>query len=89
MIIDCDSCAVRGLECGDCVVTVLLRGPADLDAREQAAIAVLAEAGMLPPLRLVTDDPDAGPDPEGGRERPGVRPDDRPGSPPRRHRAAG
>ena len=53
MIIDCDSCAVRGLECGDCVVTVLLRGPADLDAREQAAIAVLAEAGMLPPLRLV------------------------------------
>ena len=58
MIIDCDSCAVRGLECGDCVVTVLLRGPADLDAREQAAIAVLAEAGMLPPLRLVAADGD-------------------------------
>ena len=53
MIIDCDSCAVRGLECGDCVVTVLLLGPAELDRREQAAIAVLAEAGMLPPLRLV------------------------------------
>ncbi len=27
MIIDCDECAVRGLACGDCVVTVLLGGP--------------------------------------------------------------
>ena len=81
MIIDCDSCAVRGLECGDCVVTVLLRGPADLDAREQAAIAVLAEAGMLPPLRLVSNDPEAEP--------PGGRPEDRPGSSGGRHRAAG
>ena len=79
MIIDCDSCAVRGLECGDCVVTVLLRGPADLDAREQAAIAVLAEAGMLPPLRLVANGEDLEP------ERPAaVHPDD-----PGQQRAAG
>ena len=27
MVIDCDSCAVRGVECGDCVVTVLLGSP--------------------------------------------------------------
>lgn len=27
MLIDCDSCAVRGLACGDCVVTVLLGVP--------------------------------------------------------------
>jgi hypothetical protein len=27
MIIECDACAVRGLECGDCVVTVLLGAP--------------------------------------------------------------
>ena len=81
MIIDCDSCAVRGLECGDCVVTVLLRGPADLDAREQAAIAVLAEAGMLPPLRLVAN----GGDEDVPEPPPVVRPDD--GT--RRHRAAG
>ena len=26
MLIDCDSCAVRDLQCGDCVVTVLLGG---------------------------------------------------------------
>ena len=60
MLIDCDTCAVRGLACGDCVVTVLLGGPAadadgvvDLDAAEQAAIQVLAGSGLVPPLRLV------------------------------------
>jgi len=83
MIIDCDSCAVRGLECGDCVVTVLLRGSADdLDTREREAIAVLAQAGMLPPLRLVAGDGDPADEPP----RPGVRPTDGPGH---RHRAAG
>ncbi len=56
MLIDCDSCAVRGLACGDCVVTVLLGvSPAgvELDAAEQAAISVLADQGLVPPLRLV------------------------------------
>jgi hypothetical protein len=28
MLIDCDACAVRGPACGDCVVSVLLAGPA-------------------------------------------------------------
>lgn len=66
MMIDCDTCVVRDLACGDCVVTVLLgcAPPAreddhavsgvDLDGREQAAIAVLAGAGLVPPLRLVS-----------------------------------
>ena len=72
MIIDCDSCAVRGLECGDCVVTVLLLGPAELDRREQAAIAVLAEAGMLPPLRLVPNGD--GFDDDAEHDGPGVQP---------------
>jgi hypothetical protein len=87
MIIDCDSCAVRGLECGDCVVTVLLRGSADdLDNRERAAIAVLAEAGMLPPLRLVASDgDDVGQGPPGDG-RPAPRPT---GGPGHEHRAAG
>jgi len=56
MLIDCDSCYVRGLACGDCVVTVLLGGPphgVQLDAEEQVALDVLAAAGMVPPLRLV------------------------------------
>jgi hypothetical protein len=57
VLIDCDSCAVRGLACGDCVVTVLLGvSPAgvELDAAEQAALSVLADQGLVPPLRLVT-----------------------------------
>lgn len=55
MLIDCDSCRVRGPACGDCVVSVLLGPPgADLDGEEQAAIAVLASSGLVPPLRLVT-----------------------------------
>jgi len=57
MIIDCDRCEVRGVACGDCVVTVLLGAPPEgvvLGHAERAAIGVLAEAGLVPPLRLVT-----------------------------------
>ncbi len=55
-VIDCDRCAVRGAGCGDCVVTVLLGGPPEgvqLDAVEERALTVLAEAGLVPPLRMV------------------------------------
>jgi hypothetical protein len=56
VLIDCDSCEVRGLACGDCVVTVLLGAPPDgvvLDDDERRAIGVLAGSGLVPPLRLV------------------------------------
>jgi len=56
LLIDCDSCLVRGNGCSDCVVTVLL-GPIDglsLDTEEQAALTALADTGLVPPLRLVT-----------------------------------
>ena len=59
MLIDCDTCIVRGAACGHCVVTVLLGAPpsasggVELDGAEQAAIAVLAESGLVPPLRLL------------------------------------
>jgi hypothetical protein len=56
MLIDCDTCAARGLACGDCVMTMLLGGPpapVDLDEDERAAITSLADAGLVPPLRLV------------------------------------
>ncbi len=58
MLIDCDTCEVRGLACGDCVVSVLLGPPPGLefDASERAAIDVLAEIGLVPPLRLVRGD---------------------------------
>ncbi|MFL6181701.1 MAG: hypothetical protein ACJ73J_05280 [Actinomycetes bacterium] len=62
MIIDCDGCAVRGDACGDCVVAVLLGAPPEIGAEEERAIGVLAEAGLVPPLRLVSgpapDQPD-------------------------------
>jgi hypothetical protein len=55
---------VRGLACGDCVVTFLLGstpqadtggrpGVVDLDHEERAALSVLADSGLVPPLRLV------------------------------------
>ena len=58
MIIDCDSCDVRGRACGDCVVTVLLGAPptgVELDEAERVALDALAGAGLVPPLRLVVD----------------------------------
>jgi len=56
MHIDCGTCVVRGLSCHDCVVTVLLGPPPELsfDHDEQQALAVLADSGLIPPLRMVT-----------------------------------
>ncbi len=88
MLIDCDTCAVRGDACAGCIVTVLLgathtghhplpgdtvavaaatdvgcsagSGPGghrprglDWDDTERAALRVLADSGLVPPLRLV------------------------------------
>lgn len=54
--VDCDACTMRGIGCGDCVITVLLGGPpygVELDADERRAIDVLSAAGLVPPLRMV------------------------------------
>lgn len=56
MIIDCGSCVMRDIACDECVVTFLLGPPATLDSQEQTALAVLAEGGLVPPLRLVARD---------------------------------
>ncbi|MGI8702407.1 MAG: hypothetical protein ACR2JU_14625 [Nocardioidaceae bacterium] len=56
LVVDCDTCRVRGIGCGDCVVTVLLGGPpsgVSLNDEERRAVEVLAAAGLVPPLRLV------------------------------------
>ncbi len=61
MMIDCGRCAMRGAGCQDCVVATL--GPSNvtryperargyLDEAEVRALRVLADAGMVPPLRL-------------------------------------
>jgi hypothetical protein len=62
MVIDCERCGVRGVGCGDCVVTVLLGAPPEgvrLDDTERRALAALAEGGLVPPLRLVTGQGDS------------------------------
>ncbi len=58
VVVDCDRCLVRSPgACGDCIVTVLLGAPPagiEIDSEEMAALEVLADAGCVPPLRLVT-----------------------------------
>jgi hypothetical protein len=56
MLIDCDTCAVRGRACHDCVVPLILEispRPVEIDTTERAALESLAAAGLVPPLRLV------------------------------------
>lgn len=59
MIINCKKCEVRGLACANCAVSALagdVGDPADpgspeLGPAELRALTVLANAGMIPPLR--------------------------------------
>ena len=65
MLIDCDTCEVRGKACSDCVVSFLTievrpqarQGAASqsvtVDEDQAAAMAALAKGGLVPPLRLV------------------------------------
>ena len=57
MEIDCDQCVMQGTHtCRDCVVGHLLQdllGPIEVDREQAAALDVLAEAGLVPRLRLV------------------------------------
>jgi len=59
MIIDCEKCEVRNVGCADCVVSVMLGDPVEqvvIEDGERRALDVLAEGGMLPPLRLTISD---------------------------------
>jgi hypothetical protein len=68
MIIDCDTCEVRGKECDDCVVTFLtipVRGQrpnpghsdvVNMDDAQAAAVSAMSDGGLVPPLRLVHQD---------------------------------
>ncbi len=55
MLIDCDRCSVRGNACADCVVSALFtEGDPTLewDETERRALEALADAGLIPRLRL-------------------------------------
>ncbi|OFW66612.1 MAG: hypothetical protein A2Z12_08235 [Actinobacteria bacterium RBG_16_68_21] len=57
MLIDCGECAMEHTPaCHDCVVAHVLSeilGPLEVDAESVAALEVLADAGLVPELRLV------------------------------------
>ncbi|MEY2634639.1 MAG: hypothetical protein RIS75_579 [Actinomycetota bacterium] len=56
MKLDCSTCELKDIACGDCVVTLLLSFPAPervIDEVEEQALAVLAGAGLVPQLRLI------------------------------------
>jgi hypothetical protein len=70
VIIDCDKCAIRGVGCSDCVISVLLDAPGtvELTDPELKAIGALADAGLVPKLRLVPIGGSSGEDPRHGRD---------------------
>ena len=65
MVIDCDTCSVRGRACHDCVISVFLEispRPVRLEQEEVDAVDALAAAGLVPPLRLVRPLPGSEPE---------------------------
>jgi hypothetical protein len=52
--IDCNSCVMKDISCHDCVVTFLLEQPQILEKQEVKAFQVLAESGLVPPLRHIS-----------------------------------
>ena len=50
-MINCDRCEARGLACGYCAATALVGEETDLGPAELRALTVLANAGLIPPLR--------------------------------------
>ena len=51
MTIQCDRCQARGLACGNCAATVIVGDDPQIGPAELRALAALASAGMIPPLR--------------------------------------
>ena len=62
VIIDCEGCVMNGTRtCSQCVVPLLLSvapGPLQLSEHEADALDHLAEAGLVPPLRLMRREED-------------------------------
>jgi hypothetical protein len=56
MTIDCGRCETRGIGCTDCAVAVIESPNVTgfLGKAELRALGALADAGMIPPLRLTT-----------------------------------
>ena len=59
MIIDCQQCEMRAVACDDCVVTALLGAPAgeEIGGETLTALRVLADGGLVSPLRMHWPEP--------------------------------
>jgi hypothetical protein len=66
MTIDCGRCQMRGIGCRDCAIAVIETRNVTgyLPEAELQALSVLADAGLVPPVRLTT---------AGTRTRPGAQ----------------
>ena len=53
MIIDCATCEMRDIACDDCVISVLLSTPPEIEIADETTTALghLAAGGLVPPLR--------------------------------------
>ena len=69
MLANCNRCELRDIACADCVITALPDGQAGLGEAERRALRVLAEAGLLPPLRFTAPAGPAAPTDLTGRTR--------------------
>lgn len=54
MTVDCDRCEMRGIGCRDCAVAVIESQNVTgcLTGEQVRALRVLADAGLVPPVRL-------------------------------------
>ena len=56
MLIDCATCEMRDVACDDCVISVLLGSPPQVEIADETtqALRALADGGLVPPLRHTT-----------------------------------
>ena len=56
MLIDCATCEMRDVACDDCVISVLLGSPPEVEIADETTQALrhLADGGLVPPLRHIT-----------------------------------
>jgi len=53
MKVDCSTCTQRDIACGDCVVSLFLSFPSgEITNDELAAMEVMADAGLVPHVRM-------------------------------------
>jgi hypothetical protein len=55
MLIDCDTCTVRGTGCGDCVVTVLLGAPPGWEGVDPVVVPMTGRARPAEPAPAAED----------------------------------